>query len=74
MTDSARDDVAPTLAGKVAIVTGGGRDIGRACALRLASAGSAVAINYHSSGAGGPSAPLTRSLPEAAGRLQNRGT
>lgn len=27
---------AGTLAGKIAIVTGGGRDIGRACALRAA--------------------------------------
>ena len=47
---------AGTLAGKVAIVTGGGRDIGRACALRLAAAGAAVSINYHSSSEGADSA------------------
>lgn len=48
--------VARNLAGKVAVVTGGGRDIGRACALRLAAAGAAVAINYHSSAEGAESA------------------
>jgi len=44
------------LAEKVAIVTGGGRDIGRATALKLASDGAAVAINYHSSSSGAESA------------------
>ena len=44
------------MAGKVAVVTGGGRDIGRACALRLAASGAAVAINYHSSSEGADSA------------------
>lgn len=47
---------AGSLAGKVAIVTGGGRDIGRACVMRLAAAGAAVAINYHSSSEGADSA------------------
>jgi len=44
------------LAGKTAIVTGAGRDIGRAVALRLAEEGAAVALNYHSSGAGAEAA------------------
>lgn len=42
--------------GKTAIVTGGGRDIGRACVMRLAEEGVRVAINYHASGGGAESA------------------
>ncbi len=44
------------LEGKTAIVTGGGRDIGRACAMRLAEEGARVAINYMNSAAGAESA------------------
>jgi len=40
---------AKPLAGKIALVTGGTRGIGRAIALKLASAGSDVAIVYHNS-------------------------
>ncbi|WGW05959.1 SDR family NAD(P)-dependent oxidoreductase [Tropicibacter oceani] len=40
------------LQGKTAIVTGGGRDIGRACAVKLAAEGANVAINYFASSAG----------------------
>ena len=34
------------LKGKVAIVTGGARDIGRAASMKLAEAGAKVCINY----------------------------
>ena len=40
------------LAGKTAIVTGGGRDIGAAVAIKLASEGANIAINYFASSTG----------------------
>lgn len=36
----------PDFTGKVAVVTGGARDIGRATSLKLARGGAAVAVNY----------------------------
>ncbi|ALI54282.1 SDR family NAD(P)-dependent oxidoreductase [Celeribacter marinus] len=45
-----------TLQGKTAIVTGAGRDIGRACAERLAQAGANVVLNYFSSSEGADAA------------------
>lgn len=47
------------LAGQTAIVTGGGRDIGHAAALKLAAEGANVAINYFSSGQGAEAAVAT---------------
>jgi NAD(P)-dependent dehydrogenase (short-subunit alcohol dehydrogenase family) len=38
------------LEGRVALVTGAARDVGREIALALAAEGAAVAVNYHSSG------------------------
>jgi len=42
-----------TLEGKVAIVTGGTRDIGRSCSITLASQGARVAVNYCNNKAAG---------------------
>src|SRR5688572_4929326 len=38
-----------SLAGKVALVTGGARDIGRATSRALAASGASVVVNYHDS-------------------------
>ena len=41
-----------SLAGKIAVVTGGGRDIGRHICIKLAAEGASVVVNYNSSAAG----------------------
>lgn len=53
-----------SLKGQTAIVTGGGRDIGRACALALAERGANIVISYHASADG---AQKTVSEIEAVG-------
>jgi 3-oxoacyl-[acyl-carrier protein] reductase len=52
------------LEGRVAIVTGGTRDIGRSCSIKLAEAGAKVVVNYHSNKSAGEE---TVSVIEKAG-------
>lgn len=54
------------LQGKVALVTGGARDVGREIALGLANEGAAVVVNYHSSR--GPAEKLAGEIRAGGGR------
>jgi len=63
----------PTLDGKVAIVTGSSRGIGRAIAERFAADGASVVVNYNRS-ADEAQDVVARSRPKAARRSQFRQT
>jgi NAD(P)-dependent dehydrogenase (short-subunit alcohol dehydrogenase family) len=58
------------LAGKVALVTGAARGIGRACAIALAQAGADVALGLRDEGTGGELATIIRGLGRKALPLQ----
>ena len=52
------------LQGKVALITGGARDVGREIALGLAAEGAAVVVNYNSS---------QGAAEDVVGEIRNRG-
>jgi 3-oxoacyl-[acyl-carrier protein] reductase len=56
------------LSGKIALVTGAGRGIGRACALKLGAAGAKVAVNYNSSE--GPAQEVADAITSAGGEAR----
>ena len=57
------------LEGKIALVTGGGRGIGRAICLELAARGATVIVNYNRSGAA--AAEVVAQIEKAGGAAQN---
>ena len=59
-------EIAPEFAGRLALVTGGARGIGRACCLRLAAGGAKIALNYAANHA---AAAETKAMVEAAGGI-----
>lgn len=59
------------LAGKVALVTGAGRGIGRAVALALAGRGAAVVVNYN--GSRDRALEVVKEITEAGGRAEAMG-
>ena len=56
----------PELDGRFALITGASRGIGRACALELAAAGAAIAVNYRSDAAGATA--VVEEIEAAGGR------
>jgi NAD(P)-dependent dehydrogenase (short-subunit alcohol dehydrogenase family) len=59
------------LGGKVALVTGGGRDVGRKIALELAAEGATVAVNYNRSA--DEAAAVVKDIVAAGGKAQAYG-